>query len=197
MGIGDTEHDGPADPRVRRSRDKVLTAVRRQLADCGYEGLTIEGVAERAGVGKTTIYRHWRSRAELVVDAASHLRAADPAPQRGTAVERVTHLYESLARRLWDPAWSRHLPSLLDAAGRDAQMATLFAAFVDGRRAPTGRVIRDGIAAGELPSATDVDATIDQIAGPLFYRRYFTSRSLRAGEVADLVRRVLHDPPLA
>jgi AcrR family transcriptional regulator len=192
----DQQADAPTDPRIRRSRHKVLTAVRELLAVRGYEGLTIEGVAQWAGVGKATIYRHWDSKAALVVDAASHLRAADPAPRLGTVVERVTGLYESLARRLWDPAWSRHLPCLLDAAGRDPQVATLFAAFVDGRRAPTADVLRDGVAAGELPAATDVDATIDQIAGPLFYRRYFTGRGVAPGEVADLVRRVLADPPL-
>ncbi|HSJ46421.1 MAG TPA: TetR/AcrR family transcriptional regulator [Euzebyales bacterium] len=188
--------EAPTDPRVVRSRDKVLTAVREQLAARGYDGLTIEGVADRAGVGKATIYRHWDSKAQLVVDAASHLRAAEAPPREGTVVERTTRLYESLAWRLWDPSWSRHLPSLLDAAGRDPQVAMLFTAFIDGRRAPTADVIRDGVARGELPEATDVDATIDQIAGPLFYRRYFSDRGVADGEVADLVRRVLADPPL-
>lgn len=195
MDADDAQDDASPDPRVVRSRDKVLTAVRDQLAARGYEGLTIEGIADHAGVGKATIYRHWDSKAQLVVDAASHLRAAEPAPRGDTAVERLTRLYASLARRLWDPAWSRHLPSLLDAAGRDEQVATLFTAFVDGRRAPSAQVIRDGIAAGELPAGTDVDATIDQIAGPLFYRRFFSRRGVGDGEVADLVRRVLADPP--
>lgn len=184
------------DPRVARSRDKVLSAVRDLLAARGYEGLTIEGIAEHAGVGKATIYRHWDSRAQLVVDAASHLRASEPAPGGVTTAERLTRLYTSLARRLWDPTWSAHLPSLLDAAGRDPQVATLFTAFIDGRRAPSAQVIRDGVAAGELPAGTDVDATIDQIAGPLFYRRYFSRRRFAEGEVAALVARVLADPPL-
>jgi AcrR family transcriptional regulator len=196
MPSDDARARGSLDPRVARSRDKVLTAVREQLAARGYEGLTIEGIADHAGVGKATIYRHWDSKAHLVVDAASHLRAVEPAPRGGTVVERVTRLYQSLAHRLWDPGWSRHLPSLLDAADRDPQVATLFAAFIDGRRAPSAHLLHDGVAAGELPAATDVDATIDQIAGPLFYRRYFSRRGVSDGEVGDLVRRVLADPPL-
>lgn len=183
------------DPRVRRSRDKILAAVREELTDRGYEGLTIEGVAERAGVGKATIYRHWDDRAELVIDAAGHLRSSDDVPRHGTTAQRLIRLYESLAQRLWDPDWSRHVPSLLDAAGRDTRVATLFAAFIAGRRGPSLDALQDGVAAGEVPPDTDLDATIDQLAGPLFYRRFFSGRAVRAGEVADLVARVLADPP--
>ena len=80
--------------------------------------------------------------------------------------------------------------------GDDLRVATLFAAFIDGRRAPSAQLLRDGVAAGDLPATTDVDATIDQIAGPLFYRRYFSRRGVTDSEVGELVRRVLADPPL-
>jgi AcrR family transcriptional regulator len=183
------------DPRVRRSRDKILAATWEQLAACGYEGLTIEGVARHAGVGKATVYRHWASKAELVIDAAHHLRSVEPAPAEGTTAERITRNYQSLARRLADPGWSGALPALLDAAGRHDRVAGLFVAFVHGRRRGPEAALRDGIAAGDLPADTDVDATLDELAGPLFYRRFFTSRGIAAAEVADLVRRVLADPP--
>lgn len=187
--------DPPLDPRVRRSRDKILTATWEQLAARGYEGLTIEGVARHAGVGKATVYRHWASKAELVIDAASHLRSAEPVGTGGTTAERLTATYEALARRLADPAWVRTLPSLLDAAGRHERVAGLFAAFLQGRRRAPEAALHDGIAAGDLPADTDVDATLDELAGPLFYRRLFTARRIGSAEVADLVRRVLADPP--
>lgn len=186
----------PQDPRVRRSRDKILAATWEQLADNGYEGLTIEGVARHAGVGKATVYRHWSSKAELVIDAADHLRSVEASPAEGTTVERLTRNYQSLARRLADPGWSRALPSLLDAAGRHERVAAMFTAFVEGRRRAPAAVLRHGIATGELPPDTDVDATVDQLAGPLFYRRFFTSRAISPDEVADLVERVLAHPPL-
>lgn len=189
------DSEGPQDPRVRRSRDKILAATWEQLAACGYEGLTIEGVARHAGVGKATVYRHWSSKAELVIDAAEHLRSVEASPTGGTTVERLTRTYQSLALRLADPGWSGALPSLLDAAGRHKGVAAMFTAFVEGRRRAPAAVVRDGIASGALPPDTDVDATVDQLAGPLFYRRFFTSRAIGPGEVADLVRRVLADPP--
>ena len=75
------------DPRVERSRRIILEAVLGELADVGYGGLTIEGVAARAGVGKSTIYRHWPGKLELVEDAFRTLKAAvtvPPAPASAT-----------------------------------------------------------------------------------------------------------------
>lgn len=195
MSNADVLPESGLDPRVRRSREKILSATRTALAEFGYDCLTIEGVAERAGVGKATIYRHWASKARLVIDAASHLRKADDLPTTGSAFECLCRTYESLAGRLNDPQWSRTTSSLMDAARRDPELGELYRDFVISRRAPSRQLLREAVEVGELPADTDVDAAIDLIAGPLFYRRFFTQRPADTDDAVELVRRVFADPP--
>src|SRR5205807_9252928 len=64
-GVVDTEQD----PRIERSRRVILEAALAELGEAGYGALTIESVAPRAGVGKSTIYRHWSGKLTLVEDA--------------------------------------------------------------------------------------------------------------------------------
>src|SRR5688500_16276685 len=85
------------DPRVERSRRVILEAVLEELGDVGYGAFTIEGVAARAGVGKSTIYRHWDGKFELVVDAYQTLKASAVVPEVGTVRERVTIYLQQVA----------------------------------------------------------------------------------------------------
>src|SRR5262249_24688713 len=71
------------DPRVERSRRVILEAVLDELGDVGYGALTIEGVAARAGVGKSTIYRHWSGKLDLVEDAYRTIKVPVEAPETG------------------------------------------------------------------------------------------------------------------
>jgi AcrR family transcriptional regulator len=77
------------DPRVERSRRVILGAVLDELGEVGYGALTIEAVAARAGVGKSTIYRHWPGKLELVEDAFRTLKAPVAVPDQGSLRERV------------------------------------------------------------------------------------------------------------
>ena len=72
------------DPRVERSRRVILEAVLEELGEVGYGAFTIEGVAARAGVGKSTIYRHWAGKLELVEDAFRTLKAHAQVPEGGS-----------------------------------------------------------------------------------------------------------------
>ena len=195
LAVDETPIGRALDPRVRRSRNKILAAARDALAECGYEGMTIEGVAERAGVGKATIYRHWSSKAHLVLDVAGQLRKAEDVPTSGGAFEQLCQLYGSLARRLADPGWSRSVAGLMDAARRDPELEALFGELVAARRAPSRKVLHAAVDAGVLPGDTDVEAAIDLVAGPLFYRRFFVQHPLMPDEVVDLVQHVFDSPP--
>ena len=87
-------HDdgGELDPRVERSRRVILEAVLEELGEVGYGAFTIEGVAARAGVGKSTIYRHWDGKLELVEDAFHTLKAQAHVPEGGSFRDRVVGL---------------------------------------------------------------------------------------------------------
>src|SRR5205085_12297987 len=89
-GVMDTD----LDPRIERSRRVILEAVLEELGTVGYGALTIESVAARAGVGKSTIYRYWPGKLALVEDAFRTLKGEAVIPQEGTSRERVTGFLE-------------------------------------------------------------------------------------------------------
>ena len=85
------------DPRVERSRRVILEAVLDALGEVGYGALTIEAVAARAGVGKSTIYRHWPGKLELVEDAFRTLKAPVVVPDQGSLRDRIVAVIEQVA----------------------------------------------------------------------------------------------------
>jgi AcrR family transcriptional regulator len=85
------------DPRIERSRRVILEAVLEELGAVGYGSLTIEGVAARAGVGKSTIYRHWPGKLALVEDAFRTLKAQALIPDTGSLRDRMVAFLEQLA----------------------------------------------------------------------------------------------------
>jgi AcrR family transcriptional regulator len=176
------------DPRVARSRAAVLEATLDLLAAEGAEGCTIEGIASRSGVAKTTIYRHWPSRAALVADAVrSLMETGDHVPDTGDVRTDVAALLDELAERLRTGQLADVAPALVAAIDADPQLAGLMEVYVDARREPMRTVLRRGVERGQLPTDLDVELLTDVFAGPLFYRRLVARRPGSAGYVRSLV----------
>src|SRR6476469_8901262 len=111
----DTATAAASDPRIERTRQVVLDAVLALLAESGYGAVTIEAVAARSGVAKSTIYRHWPGRLELINDAFHELKPTVPMPTEGTVRDRLIAFLEHVARSVGTSTWSACLPALLDA----------------------------------------------------------------------------------
>ena len=107
--------------------------------------LTIEAVAARAGVGKSTIYRHWPGKLELVEDAFRTLKAPIVVPQGGTLRERVISVLEQVACLVQESTYSACMPALIDASERDPRCATSTAEFSAERRAVLVGLLRDAV----------------------------------------------------
>ena len=177
--------------RACRSGDAILAATLELLAERGLEGLTVDGVAARAKVGKATIYRHWRSRAELVMDAMASL-AMPPAPEpTGDLRTDLCATFTALAGVLRDPDRSRLLASLVDAAERDPELGALHVAHGAVRRAPARSLVHAAVERGELAPGTDPDLVVDLLVGPLFYRRLLAHEQVTASYVESVVDTVL------
>ena len=176
------------DPRVARSRAAVLDATLDLLATDGAEGCTIEAIASRSGVAKTTIYRHWPSRAALVIDAVRTLME-DPTevPDTGHVRGDVTALLQGLGHRLRTGHLADVAPALVAAVDAEPQLAHLMDVYVHGRREPMRAVLRRGVERGELPADLDVELVADLLAGPLFYRRLVARRPGDEAYVESLV----------
>lgn len=180
------------DPRVERSRRVVLRAALDELAERGLAGVTIESVAARAGVGRSTVYRHWDSKIALVTDAMETLNqqpAQDPAD--GSPTERVERLLHHLVDVLGDSPLSACLPALIEAAQHDDTVRRFLHGYVTRRRGTLVEAIIAGIASGEFPATTDPEAAALALAGALFYQRLMTGRAPEHALVPALLGTVL------
>jgi TetR/AcrR family transcriptional regulator, regulator of autoinduction and epiphytic fitness len=179
------------DPRVERSRRVILEALLDELGAVGYGALTIEGVAARAGVGKSTIYRHWSGKLDLVEDAFRTLKAPVQAPEEGTVRERVTGLLEQVACLVEESTYSACMPALIEAAEHDPQVRDLHRRFSIERRAVVVDLLREGVKAGELPPEADPELLADALVGPVLIRRLMLYEPLDPALVSKLVDQVL------
>lgn len=168
------------DPRVTRSKAAVIEAALALIAQRGVATTTVDEISERSGVAKTTIYRHWNSKPEVVLDAISSQLEPPPLPETGDLRQDLYQLVEGLARALTDSPLAPLMSSLIDAAERDPEFAALHRRHARQRHDVVRRVLRRGIARGELPGDTDLAAALDLLAGPVFYRRLVSQGSVDA-----------------
>jgi len=188
-------HSTEVDPRVERSRRVILEAVLDELGDVGYGPMTIEGVAARAGVGKSTIYRHWPGKLELVEDAFRTLKAEAVVATEGTFRERLTDFLVQVADLVARSTYSACMPALIDAAERDPRVREFHNRFSAERRATLVELLRSGIDSGDLPRSTDPELLADALVGPIVMRRLMMGAPCEPELVPRLVDQVLPASP--
>jgi TetR/AcrR family transcriptional regulator of autoinduction and epiphytic fitness len=182
------------DPRIERTRRVVRQAALDELGDVGYGSFTIESVAARAGVGKSTIYRHWRDRLALIADAfeASH-ETMVPDTQAGTARERTEQLVRHVAEVAVDSTFSRCIPALIEGAARDRRLREFHHRYSAERRRSLVDVIEEGVAVGEFAADVDAELAATALLGAIFYGRLMAAEPFDPARARELVRAVL--PP--
>ena len=189
---GASEPDVKAlDERVRRSREAVLGATTQLLFERGFAGATVDEISRRSGVAKTTIYRHWPTRTDLLRDACSTLGTPLDTPDTGSFEADVTALMRNLAHILRSAKWTSVLPSIIDAAERDPDIAEMYSKLQRGYSAPLETVIQRALRKGELADDTDAAILIAALTGPLFYRRWFSREPLTDDFANQIVLHVL------
>jgi AcrR family transcriptional regulator len=166
------------DQRVLRSRRTVLDVTTQLLFERGFGGATVDEISRRSGVAKTTIYRHWPTRTDLLRDACSTLSTPLETPDTGSFQSDVTALTTNLAHILRSAKWTSVLPSIIDAAERDPDIADLYSKLQRGYSAPFETVIKRALQKGELPANAEAAVLIAALTGPLFYRRWFSREPL-------------------
>jgi AcrR family transcriptional regulator len=162
------------DKRIERSRDKVLRETYRILSEQGFSGASIDAIAKQSGVAKTTIYRHWPSRADLLLDACAKMGSKIEPPDTGKLKEDLTILLTHLARELKSARWSSILPSIVDAAERDPEVATVYKKLHGDLMAPYRTVLIRAQERGEFSKEIRVSDILAMTVGALFYRRWYS-----------------------
>jgi AcrR family transcriptional regulator len=163
-------------PRDAGARAAILDATLELLAERGFHATTMDSIAERAGVGKNTIYRRWSAKDDLVIDALLRFTAniglrAGPSDD---VYARLLEYVRSLGRLYADPLASRLIPGLLGELQRDPAFADAYARrVVRPLREPVVALLELARERGELRADADADQIADLLVGPGFLRMLF------------------------
>lgn len=177
-------------PRSAESHAAILQAALELVVEDGLRGTTIEGIAARAGVGKTTIYRRWRTKEELFMEALQAIAFALPDPDTGSLRGDVeTIIAFNLEHATRNAALL--MPRLMVEAADDPDLfAVMQQVLVEPRREVLRTILRRAVERGEMREDVDPEVAIDLLIGPFIYAVLVTGADLRA--VAERVQPVLN-----
>ncbi len=175
------------DPRVLRSHAKVLEAATELLVDGGPRALTVDAVSERSGVAKSTMYRHFPSRTDLMVEVLRHnMPATEDEIPEGTFEEALRALVQRVATTASNPEWGRILPALITLKSTIADIDELSESDRSARLHLLQEVLNRGIDEGLVCPKTDPVMVMSVIFGPIVFAALY-GESGRMEELADLV----------
>ncbi|WP_280306305.1 TetR/AcrR family transcriptional regulator [Nocardia neocaledoniensis] len=169
--------------RSARVREAVLDATVAELAEHGYLGLTIDAVAQRAGVHKTTVYRRWRGPEGLVADALERaLGQSWPIPDTGDFVGDLRGLTALLRDSFDDPEAAPLATAFIIAGMHDPQAAAALRAFYEARHRDAAVIVERAVARGELDPGVDAVEIIRMAVAPVFHRLFITHEPVTAAD---------------
>jgi len=184
-----TDKPPPGTPRpggrTARTRAAVLRAVVEVLTENGYAGATVERIAARAGIAKTTIYRRWGGLNGLLADLmAGYAGRQIPVPDEGNLGADLRMLSRSVVASLQDPAIRTAFTSIVAAAAEDPAARDTLARFVAARAALMAVIVNRATERGEVPPGTDAAEVVQIVTAQLYYR-LITAEEPLSQEVAD------------
>ena len=175
--------------RSARVREAVLAAAFGELVENGYTALSVEAVASRAGVNKTTIYRRWPTLDDLLVDAlTTWTHDVIPLPDTGSIETDLLALGRELADQLNGGVGRQVAAVVLTAALRAPQLREATRRFYDHQAERTIPTVNRAIDRGELPANTDANALLTTFRAPLLYRMVTTGDLIDGDLIAQSVR---------
>jgi AcrR family transcriptional regulator len=161
-------------PRSIHADQAILRATLDLLAEIGYESMSIEAIASRAGVGKTTIYRRYTSKEELVADAIESLRDDLAIPDTGSFWGDMDILIKNAAKKIDSPLGRQTLALIISTASSNPQFAEVYwTKYTKLRREAFAKVLERAKSRGEIHNNADVDLIIDLVSGSLYYALIF------------------------
>jgi AcrR family transcriptional regulator len=181
-------------PRSAKAQSAILDAAAELLLAHGLEAVSMDEVAERAGVSKATIYRWWPTKQMLALEAlyrdwdTTQLSPRDTGSLRGDLLA----LLRPWTRRVRARPYGRVIAALIAEAQTDPTFADEYrAGFVELRREPARTLFKRAIGRGEIPPDTDVELALDLVYGPLYHRLLHGHAPLNDRFVSDLVDTVV------
>jgi AcrR family transcriptional regulator len=177
-----------ARPRSEQAHRAAIEATVEVLLESGVDGVTLEEVAARSGVAKSTLYRHFGSKEQLVATAAQGCVTEHPTPDTGNLADDLEFLFLRYQETDEKQRFPQLLPMLIDAGNRDPQMQAVVDAVLEERRRPMRTVLQLAQLRGEIARDLDLDTAMAMILGPITYRRLVERREVTREFKATVVR---------
>ncbi len=178
-----------ARPRSEKAREKALAAAVGVAVDSGVARFSVDEVARRSGVAKTTIYRNWPTRQDLLFDALNEVLVPDPTPDTGSLVGDIKLVVDAIAamdaevRRFHRKMFSGLLAASID----DAKVEQLYRRMVEYRTAPLRASLERARDRGEVQPDVDLNVAADMIMGAVLTRVLVKGETFTADEVDHLM----------
>lgn len=178
----DAHESDVTDPRVVRSRTRIIAAATEVLVDVGPRGVTVDAIAERSGVAKSTLYRHWPSLNDLLIEVfQANVPEVRPTASGVGCEDALRSVMRQVAKSFAVPEWVRIVPSLIALRQEFPEVAELMQADRFERMGPIADLLQRGVSEGVLPGELDPSRVTQLLVGPLFF-------ALIMGDVHDLDR---------
>jgi AcrR family transcriptional regulator len=167
----DPQARAPGRPRSERAHRAILRAANELLESDGFAAVTVEAIAERAGVSKATIYRWWPNKAAVVMDSFLSMVSSEvPFPHTGHAGEDL-RLHMRMLAEAFGGKMGRTVVALIAEGQADPELAeALRSRWLSVRRTEAKEILELGIERGELREDLDPEVAVDVLYGPIYYR---------------------------
>jgi len=181
----------PSQSRSERVRQQVLDATADLIAEVGVERASIDEVANRSGVAKSTIYRHFASKPVLVVEAVHTCMSHPILTDTGSVRDDLIGCFAGMTKASYEGRLGDMMLSLMDAAQRDPELGRLVRGMNEQKRRVAIDVVERAVARGELPADLDVDLFVTMLSGPLVYTKLVRRQRVTEQLVSSVVDTML------
>ena len=173
-------------------RSAVLGAASELLDEVGYDALTFDEVARRAGVHRTTVYRRWPTKPDLVSDAVG-LQASEqvPIPDTGSLAGDLRELAQAVVANITSEVGARRSRSIVGAASSSDELSEQVYALMRNRLRLSEAIVERAIERGELAVGTEPRRLLDPIVGTVWFRLLLTGEPTTSDDVDEIVAMVV------
>lgn len=172
--MNDAKKKSPGRPRSAASHQAILQAALELLSEVGFEAMSIEAIASRAGVGKTTIYRRYSSKDELVADAIESIREEIVIPDTGSLWGDIDALIQNAAQISLNPLGRQTVAMIISSASSNAEFAQIYwTKYLQPRQEAFAVVLERAKVRQEVKPGLDPGLVFDTMSGIMLYAMIF------------------------
>lgn len=172
--MNDINQKTPGRPRSQKSHQAMLQATLELLGEVGYQAMSIEAISGRAGVGKSTIYRRYKGKEELVADAIESIRQEVLIPDTGSFIGDIDELVDNAAQITFNPPGKQAAIMIINSAANSDRFAQIYKQkYLEPRRKAFAVVVKRAKARKEIKADLDADLFFDAMSGIMLYALIF------------------------